>query len=177
MSVTAAITSVLYVPFRGAGRYGPVGTFSFDGSVTGDGSGGQANVQLQLNGREQFGFKPILLVKEVGLEDNLGTAEDVMVYADNSSERLSAPMRVVVPMVQHGGSTTLNLGRLPDTRWLLEQTLAQFGDGDATKVLIAQWETNTSSKVYHLHAWGIVFDEEWLARQPDGKMPEAFSGL
>lgn len=148
----------LYTPYRGFDRAeGPVGTLSIDAEATGDGSGGTMTVRVIMS-RIEFGFHPIWVVTRLNTLDGLAAAEAVLMrFAEAGNERLNADFNDAVLAVRQGA---LNVANMEHLGLVIEPDAVT----DAN-VLIADWATNTNSVGYHLHAYGVLFDAEALARR------------
>lgn len=148
----------LYVPYRGFDRaYGPVGTLSVDAQATGDAGGGAVTLRIIMSARE-FGFHPIWVVTRLSSIDGLATPEAVrLLFAEAGNERLNADYNeTLTPVVGPGGA---NVGNFANLGLVIEPDAA----ADAN-VIIVDWTTNEDTVQYHIHAYGVLFDAEALAR-------------
>lgn len=173
MSVSSFITveNGLYVPFRGFDReVGPVGTLCVDAQVIGDGSGGTATINLQMR-REEFGFHVIWIPTRVSVVDDLAAAEEVFFsFRASGNERLNADISEAVLSIRVANG--LNMGSFTNLGVAVETASTTI-----ISVMQAGWLTNTNLKVYHLHAYGILYDDEALARgKRSGKAPDQLMG-
>lgn len=146
----------LFVPYRGFDRAaGIVGTLSVDINITGDASGGTILGQLNMNFLE-FGFHLIWVPTRVGGRDNLATAEEILLsYLAAGNERLATDVDEGLLAVTING---INRGQFEQLAVPIEPII---GGG---LVLQGFWLTNTDTKLYHIHAFGPVYDAEALAR-------------
>ncbi len=155
----------LYTPYRGFDRgAGVVGTLHADFEATGDGSGGTIIVQLNMN-FEEFGFHPIWVPTRVGSRDDQAAATDVlMTYLNTGNERLQTvvderQLAVILNGVNRAEFDKLSIPIEPIR-----------GGG---VVLQGFWLANVNAKVYHIHAFGPIYDAEALARgKKEGKAPD-----
>ncbi len=160
----------LYVPYRGIDREaGIVGTLAVDAEATGDGSGGAVTLLITM-ARQEFGFHPIWVPTRVSTFDQLATPEVVMFQFDPAgNERIADSLREAkLALAGFGGSSAvfdkLGVPVEPD-------------QVDTTSVLVAQWTTNETGDVYHLHAFGVVYDAEAMARgKVPGRTPDVLLG-
>lgn len=158
-----------YVPFRGADRAeGAVGTVNVDIQATGDGSGGTVKVVLDMS-RVTFGFHALWVPTRVSSEDNIGAVEVVQLsWQRFGNERLAGTVTENVLTVRHGVENAAPFGELG----LLIEPDLEVEAG----VMQMLWQTNTDTKTYHLHAFGPVYDGEFMSRGRSG-IPELLAGL
>lgn len=161
----------LYTPFRGFDREaGAVGTLFVDAVMTGDATGGTATLIITMK-RTEFGFHPIWVPTRVSTRDNLAAPEAVdFAFRAIGNERLDGDLREgKLPLAVAGG---LNLATYSELGVAIEPQ-----NPTANSVLQALWSSNVDTKVYHLHAYGILYDGEALARGKRlGKAPEQLLG-
>lgn len=161
----------LYVPFRGFDREaGPVGTLFVDVSATGDGSGGTVTLGITMK-RLEFGFHPIWVPTRVSSLDGLASPEAVeFMFRSSGNERLNGDLREPALGVAVAGGN--NLAAFNQLGVAVEPT-----NETAATVLQCLWSTNTNAVVYHLHAFGVLYDAEALARgKRSGKAPDVLLG-
>lgn len=155
----------LFVPFRGFDRgAGVVGTLHADFQAVGDGSGGTLLAQLNMNFLE-FGFHPIWVPTRVGSRDDQAAATNVLLtYMAAGNERITADvderqLAVIMNSINRAQFDKLSIPIEP-----------QRGGG---LVMQGFWLANVNAKVYHIHAFGPVYDAEALARgKSPGKSPD-----
>lgn len=159
----------LYVPFRGFDREaGMVGTLSVDINVTGDASGGTILGQLNMNFLE-FGFHPIWVPTRVGGRDNLATAEEILLsYLQAGNERIATDI--------DEGRLALTINGINRIQFEhLAVPIEPLSGGGL--VLQGFWLSNVDTKLYHIHAFGPIYDAEALARGKEkGKTPDLLLG-
>lgn len=167
VSVTVSFSAGLFVPFRTAKRGGgvnsgggdPVGSFYIDGDLTGDASGGTATMVLAM-ARLEFGFHPIFVPTHIDASDNLATAEIVqLIYDPVGNARLSAGNGIRQSKLSVAGSSTNDL--LFDASGVLIEPSEVL----QANVLDLVWKSNTDTKIYHFHVFGMMFDAEIMARE------------
>lgn len=133
-----------------------VGWLHVDAGATGDASGG--SMQLTLQGRQQeFGFKWLWLPLHITFRDDLASAETVVFrYKAAGMRVLNFDLEETIQAVRASGQNrgTVIGGVLP----VYTESLV------AVDLLEILWATNTDTKLYHLHAFGPVFDREILAK-------------
>ncbi len=164
-------TNSTYVPFRGiVGRSpGPVATLDLHGDATGDGSAGTVQIQFTAT-RLMFGFHPILVPRMVDADDNLAAAERVRVgFEATNNERLSESHQVIAASFAQQGTVNVNTLDREQFALLIEPETAAAG-----LIYTFNWATNTNLKVYHAHAFHLVYDAEAMAR--DGVYLETILG-
>ncbi len=158
MSVVTVVQMAdqLFVPYRGVDRESSiVGTISVDINVTGAAGGGTILGQLNMNFIE-FGFHPIWVPTRVGGRDNLATAEEILLsYLQAGNERIATDVDEGLLATQING---INRGQFNQLAVPIESIRA------GGLVLQGFWLTNTDAKLYHIHAFGPVYDGEALAR-------------
>ncbi len=170
VSTTRFASAGLYVPYRGMDREaGIVGTLAIDAQATGDGSGGAVTILVAFS-REEFGFNIIYVPTRVSTFDALTTPEVVMFQFDPAgNERIAESLREAsLAIAGFGGSSAVfdKLG-VP-----IEPEFAS-----PTSCLVAQWTTNETGDVYHLHCFGVVYDSEAMTRgKREGKTPDVLLG-
>lgn len=160
---------IRYTPYH-AGRRGgvlgsdPVGTLMINAEAVGAAGGGSVTVNITML-REAFGFPLMFVPTIVVMSDNLASAEDSTLTFD-SPRFVTALSQVVTKL-----STTNvgNMGQVPNVAVNLE--------GDATPRTIIQgvWDTNTDTKVYHIHAFGPVYDMQVIAAR--GYISDIIAGI
>lgn len=157
VTVNVAVADSLYVPFRGFDREaGAVGTLFVDGNATGDAGGGNIVIRVFM-GFIEFGFHPIWVVTRMSALDDLATPEVVNVAIANAgNERLDADLQENVLTLAGFDLNVANFGHLGVP---IEPDSSTTGT-----VLIATWSTNTDTKAYHFHAFGLLYDAEAMAR-------------
>lgn len=174
MAVDTTVTVAgggLYVPFRTPIRAGPlgnqpVGTLNVDANATGAAGGGTVTLRITMD-VEEFGFRPIWCPTRVSVSDNLATAEAMeLLYIATGNERLRANIGEVVVTVAVSGS---NVGLAEGLPVPIQPNVA------AGEIMRATWDTNTDTKIYHLHVFGPVFDAELLARE--GEVADLLAGI
>jgi len=165
----------LYVPYRGlAPGVQPSGSWSTQMTATGDGSGGQVNVNLFMS-KIEFGFHPIFTLQYCMSVDNLAAADEVIFqYSVVGNERLRSAVSI--------GKTPIANGTSFFAVWVGEDLPIpiepDLGSDITTRtVATVQWQTNTDTKAYQVNLFGMVWDAEVLARQVGAKMPDYFFGV
>ncbi len=173
MAVSEAtnVSAGKFTPFRTASRGGdgggdPVATLHVDAQVTGDGSGGEASINIRMQETE-FGFRPIWVTTLITSRDDLAAAEEVtFFFASAGNERLQGNMQQVELAVRSGSTNVATFDR---------NLMIDPDQGVVTQVIGATWPTNTNAKVYHLHVFGFLFDSELVARS--GRLSDLLGGL
>ncbi len=153
----------LYVPFRGFDRsLGPVGTLDVKAVTVGDGSGGSVAISIQMR-KQEFGFHPLWVPTMISVEDTLATAENPEVlFRGLGNERLiDQHCENVVMLASLVGAR--NCGKVANIGFIIEPDVV----ANAT-VMTCTWATNTNLLLYNIHAYGVIFDGEAMAR---GKYP------
>lgn len=150
----------LYVPYHQLGRAGPsglVGTLHVDATATGAAGGGTVSIVVRMK-REEFGF-PILWVPTViALVDNLAAAENAIArYEGAANRRISSTIHQIVTMLQVG---TDNIGVVENLTVPIEGIT-----GVDAAIFSGVWDTNTDTKIYHVHMFGPVYDLQMIADQ------------
>lgn len=171
MAVTATLSAAdgVYVPFRTrrTPANGLVGTLSMRTTVTGAAGGGTAAITFTMSRRE-FGFHAIWVPTIIQLHDNLATPEVVAFrYRAAGNERLQGDIQDTVTTVE---ANSVNQGLVSLRGVIIDPNVRV-----STAVMLATWDTNTDTKVYALHAFGVVYDGEVLARR--GPVAELMAGL
>lgn len=158
VSDTTALASVLlYVPWRGVSRLGPVGTMMCRFFATGDSGGGGVQARLSTTGRE-LGFPALYVPTLIAAEDGLATAEDVQLsYISAGIERINANITRVITMTDQGAA---NFGELTGSSPHLSIGIEREG---AVDILSAAWLTNTDTKVYAIALFCTVYDQQTMA--------------
>ncbi len=167
MSVATVVemASQLYVPYRGFDRgAGIVGTIAVDIQAVGDGSGGTILVQLNMNFVE-FGFHGIWVPTRVGSRDDQAAATLVLLsYLAAGNQRLAADIDETQLAVILNG---INRAQYDQLSVPIEPAVS------GGVVMQGFWLANVNAKVYHIHAFGPVYDAEALARNKrPGKAPD-----
>ncbi len=163
-----------YVPYRTPERAGedggdPVGTLSIAATATGAAGGGTVTVVIRMR-RTEFGFRLIWVPTYISVVDNLATAEVVLLgaFGNPNNERLAGAMRQsVLPLA---GAGALNVGSFTQLGVAVEPETETI-----STVLTGEWSTNTDTKVYFVHAYGVCYDAEVIARE--GRISELLAGL
>jgi len=166
MAVTGTQAPFIWVPIPGVERRqgGPVGTVSADAGANGDSSGGTVTCEISIANVVDFGFEALVLPTIVALEDTLSTAIPIRIGVSSANRRIGGgnDIRfVVTPVRVVSMQTGFISGPLP----------AMSINGPAqTTVLRALWETNENGVSYHLHVYGVVYNETEMARAVDELM-------
>lgn len=170
VSTTTAVSGGLYVPFHQKSRgdgYTPVGTLYVDGGATGAAGGGTVSIAISMRALE-FGFRLAWVITQMSISDNLGTAEVVeLSYQAAGNRRINSAIVFAQSTLDAGAQdgALLEIGAIP-----IEGVSQTQGD-----VFKAQWQTNTDTKSYHLHAFGPVYDLELIAQS--GRVPPLLAGI
>jgi len=156
-----SLDDTMYLAFKGVTRSaGPVGTFMFTHSVIGDATGGSVAIGMQMK-RQHFGFYALLVPTNISIQDDLATAEVVLLGYSLTNARTrgigvgSALQDVILPTAAVGGQ---NIGRFIGSKAIMEGLT-----DDAQDVLVASWSTNTNLKVYRMVVYGVVYDAEAIS--------------
>lgn len=171
VSGTGELLESAYRPWhtmeRGADT-GVVGVVAVNAEVTGAAGGGTATIHVKAP-RNLFGFPYALVPTFLSTSDNLATAEVVSVSIRAGGNRLlsTSLTQAVLPVVSSGPSNIAVFEHLavpiePDQEV-------------STSIIQALWDTNTDTKVYHVHAFFLVFDLQLIARK--GRIPDLLAGL
>jgi len=137
-----------------------VGTASFDVQVTGAAGAGAVTLSLLMS-PDEFGFHVLFVPTLLGVEDTLGTKEDVRI-GWKATHRLTSLFREAIPTTT---VLAVNFGTLRGASPALQpETVDQT-------VLDAVWATNTDTETYHFHGYGVVYDLERLRHLEDLKGP------
>ncbi len=175
ISQNRSVSDGLYVPFRGFDREaGPVGTLDVQAQATGDGGGGTVAINIQWNYIE-FGFHPIWIPTMISVQDTLASAIPVEVLFRGLGNERILDFHAEIVVTVASTFTTRNLGKVSDMGFTLEAPL----DAKETlqTVMSAGWATNTNALLYEIHAYGVVYDAEALARgKQKGKAPDVLLG-
>lgn len=160
MSVVGTPTSGVFTRYRGVkrgiGQGGPVGTWMVDAGATGDSGGGSVKVNVQMEDID-FGFGAIVVPTLIGTRDSLVAAENVLIVFTTANERIhTGGIEDHIIQTRIGSQNRGSLDKV-------NVALSVDGPGPGT-VMIAEWDTNTDTKEYHLHVYGVVYDEEAMAR-------------
>lgn len=150
-----------FVPFaqrsRG-GESGAVGTVAIDEQITGAAGGGAATLNIDM-GKTEFGFRILYVPTFIGVRDNLATAENVSFsWVATGNKRLPGTATFAQNIVSTQVSG-VNLG-LADTSGMLIEG-REIADA---RILRFVWETNTDTKIYHVHVFGTAYDLEWIEK-------------
>ncbi len=152
-----ALADELYVPFRGTDRQaGFVGSLQASAAVTGDATGGVADVSFTAQ-MDMFGFRPIIIpTRIVGFDDQAAATSIRLLYLPAGNERLKDTINEQGLALTQSAVNTFNFTELsipidPDQE-------------AATSVLQAVWAANVNLKVYTLRLFAIVYDREELAK-------------
>lgn len=170
VDTTVAVENGLYVPFHQKSRgdgYTPVGTLFVDGTATGAAGGGTVSLAISMRAQE-FGFRLAWVITNLSISDNLSTAEAVeMSYQAGGNRRINGAIVFSAFPVDVGGQNAVLVepGAVP-----IEGVNQTQGD-----VLKALWATNTDTKLYHMHAFGPVYDLELIALI--GRVPDLLAGI
>lgn len=168
---TALVSDGVFTPFRttkrgGEGGQDPVGTLYVDAGATGAAGGGTVLLTIAMSAVE-FGFSLLWVPTLITISDNLAAAEDVQFgWQATGNDRISTFMATTVPMLRAAG---INAGQQVQTGMLID------GFGSDLAIMSVTWDTNTDTKIYHLHVFGPVYDGELLAK--GDKIPELLAGL
>lgn len=173
MSVTGTVTvgDSLYVPYRTAKRGGedggdPVGTLSIDGEVTGDSGSGLAVINVTSR-KFEHGFHPLIVPTLVSINDDLAAAEEVRFSLINTgNERINDNIHEVQLAVR----ADVNVARFDRSGFIIEPDSLP-----GANIMSAVWQTNTDTKVYHLHVFCFMFDAELIAAS--GKLAGVLGGV
>lgn len=155
----------LFVPYRGFDREaGIVGTLSVDMEATGDAGGGTMVAQLNMNFLE-FGFHPIWVPTRVGSADDQAAATNVLfTYSAAGNQRIQTDIDERKLAVIMNGVNRAQYDQL-------QIPIEPISGGGI--VMQGFWLANVDTKVYHIHAFGPVYDAEALARgKTKGKTPD-----
>ncbi len=161
VSVTRNVSAGLYVPFRGVDRLvSPVGTLAIDATVTGDASAGTVSIALAME-FDEFGFHPIWIPTRINaIVNNAGVDEVEFTYQPAGNERLSGVLtEEITTRVTVGGD---NVGNAVFLAVPIEPDQKAPAD-----VFTVRWETNTDTKVYHLHLFGVLYDAQAMSQRKD----------
>lgn len=177
MAVTATglFTGGLFVPFRTAKRGGrdggdPVGSYYFDGGAVGAAGGGTVTIILAMQ-KEAFGFHPLFVPTHIDASDTLATAEEVqLIYDPAGNSRIAAGNGIRESVLAVAGSAT------NDVFFTAAGIIVEPSEDVDTSVLAAVWKTNTDTKTYHFHIFGMLFDAEIMARE-ESKISELLMGV
>ncbi len=175
ISANVAVSGGLYVPFRGFDREaGAVGTLDVQGATVGDGSGGTVAINIQWNYLE-FGFHPIWIPTMISVQDTLAVAELVEVlFRGLGNERIN-DFHAENVTTTASVFTTRNLGKVTDLGFPIEPP--ENSKETLRTMLSAGWATNTNALLYELHAFGVIYDAEALARgKVRGRAPDLLLG-
>ncbi len=163
-----------YVPYHIGQRGGdegntPVGTLDVDAEATGAAGGGAVTLRIFL-ARQVFGFPMMWVPTIVSLLDNLSSAEVAVVrYGVTGNVRMTAGLEQAVTLVANSG--TGNAGQTENVTIPIEPST-----DSAQEVLQAIWDTNTDTKVYHMHVFGPVYDLQVLAEN-GARVPNLMAGI
>ncbi len=166
----------LYVPFRTAQRGGvsggdPVGTLAINAEVTGDATGGTVQIEVVMQ-LLAFGFHALWLVTDFTLTD-AGAAQNVIaVFDSRGNERLIAELSEVGTTI--AGPFTTSIFKARGNGVIIEPSSLLVATG-AHEVMQGLWTTNTNGNVYHVHAFGYLYDAEIIARS--GRLGGLLGGL
>ncbi len=146
----------LYVPFRGMDRAaGFVGTLQASVAVTGDGTGGVADVSLTAS-LDMFGFRPIIVPTRIVAFDDQAAATSIrLLMLPAGNERLKDTINEQGLALTQSAVNTFNFEQLSIP---IEPNVMA-----ATSVMQAVWAANVNLKVYTLRMFAIVYDREALA--------------
>ncbi len=171
VSTNRDVADGLFTPYHQRQRAegnGLVGTLSVNAEATGAAGGGSVTIILRMRRRE-FGF-PILWVPTlIQCQDNLGTPEPVTLnYLSAGNRQLTANLTEVI--------TPIDAGDVQDVGHALNVSMPIEGNETSIdSILSMKWETNTDTKIYHMHVFGPVYDLQVVARQ--GYIDELMAGL
>ncbi len=174
MSVAAdiAINVGLFTPFMqdvrgGAEGKSPVGTLHIDQNVTGDGSGGIAQITMSAT-RIMFGFRAILAPTLIQAFDDLATPEEVRLqFGVTGNRRIGQGYEDARLAIAASGG---NFTQFQPSGIIIESdTIA------ALNVLSWTWSTNTNAKVYRGRMFASVFDAELIEAQ--GSISDFLAGV
>lgn len=162
----------VFVPFRVPKRAGavgdrPVGTLGVDSEAVGTATGGTVRIQLAMD-LQEFGFPIIWVPTVISLSDNLASPIVVTFGISGSMPRMQANLEEAVVLVATPG-LALNVGIVENVSIPMES------NAPGQEVMFAVWGTNTDTKIYHLHAFGPVYDAQVMANE--GEVPDLVAGL
>jgi len=164
-----------YTPFRGLSKVaGPVGTFSNVMSATGDATGDP--VTLNLTSRfEEFGFHYAFVPTLITILDTLSTVEFVVLtHSAEGNERVLDGLQVITAPIAHsgaGGNVGFFEGSQLAVPWEVEQ------DAATRRLCSVLWSTNENLKSYQVKIYGLMFDQEILARELAAKPGNIYLGI
>ncbi len=153
--------------FRG-GQNGmsPVGTLHATATATGDGTGGNVLLLLQMK-RVEFGFRAVFVPTLLVTEDDLATPEAVRLQFSSGNKRLSSDMNQAALAV---ASSVFNVAQFDESGLLLESDVLT-----AVTVMAFVWSTNTNLKVYTANVFAAVFDMELIEKY--GSVSDFLAGV
>lgn len=147
-----------------------MGTLSVGMTVAGDAGGGSIFLGLSMTGRE-LGFPFIWTPTLIAAHDNLASAIDVRLQYLTPIDRLELQLERRISMANAGG--TANQGQIEGSflpvSVVLDNVIAQT-------VLQAVWATNTDGKAYNLNLFGVVYDEQAMARESELEVTGPLAG-
>lgn len=159
MGVVGTPVEPIFVPFPGVKRVqgGPVGTASAMATATGDSSGGSVLCSIKME-RTSFGMMGIFVPTAIVVEDYTASAECVIMKYTTDNVRWSGggPFQFLIDTAR---VDVINSG-------FVEGPLipCSVRTDTAVDVITALWITNTNTKEYYLKVYGVVYDEQRMAR-------------
>lgn len=175
VSVSGELQSGTFVPFRTAKRGGPegsdpVGTIYFDGGATGAAGGGTVTISVTM-AKLDFGFHALFVPTFLSVQDTLVTAEEVnLIYDAAGNSRIGAGNGIVQGQLAVAGAG------VNSAVFTVNGMLIEPSEETQALVLAAQWITNTDTKAYHFHVFGMLFDAEIMARE-ESRISELLMGV
>ncbi len=172
ISNTVALSTGLYVPFRGHSRVErPLGSIQVTVSDVGDASGGGVTLAVTMS-RIEFGFHPILIWTWVTWQDTAGAPTDVALqYRPAGNERMNNNMTSRgLPIITADSSITVKSFSGSELSALIEP------DQEEAEV-VALISDNQNTVNYQGVFFGLLYDAEAMARHV-GLLPDpAFYGI
>jgi len=135
-----------------------VGTFSHDGALTGDASGGIIRLGVTMV-RDLWGFPELLVIKAVAVSVNTDPGTSRVGWKGAGNRRLNSAMFITLTPVVAGSDYNLPEFVMPNI--LIEPT------DEGGQVLELVSSNNTDGTTYHLHLFGWVYDLARLAVSGD----------
>lgn len=174
VTTTSFASAGRYEPFHVVGRAGgdgrdPVGTLFIDANATGDATGGAVTINIAM-GMNDFGFRMMFVPTFVSVQDALAAAEVMeFLYTSGGNKRITANVSQHILGIR-GGPSDVDVHVVTQLAMLIEPFTVAAAD-----IMSARWATNTDTKAYHMHVFGVCYDAEVIAKE--GGIPDLVAGL
>lgn len=160
VSNTETVTAQDFKVWMGGRRGACRGTYDQDVEVTGAAGGGTATLAARWVGNE-WGFVPIMVIMAVTVQANTDPGFVRVSYVDTGNRRLQGELTYAYDTVVVDGNHIT-------PEYAFPKVPIEPRDGPSVDLFMrAVFDTNTDTKIYHMHIFGLVFDAEWMSRSGD----------